>query len=91
MDSPTILAAVAAAFFLAGLVKGVIGLGLPTVAVGLLGLMMTPAQAAAVLIVPSLLTNAWQACDGGALGDLIRRLWPLLFGILRERRSAPCG
>jgi uncharacterized membrane protein YfcA len=75
------LAAVAAAFFLAGLVKGVIGLGLPTVAIGLLGLLMAPAQAAAILIVPSLLTNAWQACVGGALGALIRRLGPLLFGI----------
>ena len=38
-----------------------IGIGLPTVAVGLLGLMMTPSQAAAILVLPSLVTNVWQA------------------------------
>ena len=49
-----LLSAVAGIFLLAGFVKGVIGMGLPTVAIGLLGLMMTPAQAAAILLVPSL-------------------------------------
>jgi hypothetical protein len=57
VDSLPMLAATAGAYLLAGLVKGVIGLGLPTVAIGLLGLMMTPAQAAAILVVPSLVTN----------------------------------
>jgi hypothetical protein len=42
VDSIAILAATAGAYLLAGFVKGVIGLGLPTVAIGLLGLMMTP-------------------------------------------------
>ncbi len=81
MDSLPFLAAVAVAFLLAGVVKGVIGLGLPTVAIGLLGLLMTPAQAAAVLIVPSLVTNVWQAFAGGGFIVLLRRLWPLLAGI----------
>lgn len=75
------LAAVAAAFFFAGTIKGVIGLGLPTVAVGLLGLVMPPAQAAAVLIVPSLVTNVWQALTGGSALELSRRLASLLVGI----------
>lgn len=35
-------------FILAGLVKGVTGLGLPTVSMGLLGLAMSPVQAAAL-------------------------------------------
>ena len=81
MDAATVLAAIAGAFLLAGFVKGVIGLGLPTVSVGLLGLLMTPAQAAAILVVPSLVTNVWQAAVGGGLGALVRRLWPLLVGI----------
>ena len=55
------LAWIAAIFLLAGFVKGVIGMGLPTVAVGVLGLLMSPSQAAAVLILPSLVTNIWQA------------------------------
>ena len=81
MDAASTLAAIAGAFMLAGFVKGVIGLGLPTVSIGLLGLLMTPAQAAAVLVVPSLVTNIWQAAVGGGLLTLARRLWPLLAGI----------
>lgn len=67
-------------FVLAGLVKGTLGLGLPTVAVGILGLFMAPAQAAALLIVPTLATNIWQLATGPKLGALMRRLWPLLAG-----------
>ena len=78
MDSLPMLAATAGAFLLAGFVKGVIGLGLPTVAIGLLGLMMTPAQAAAILVAPSLVTNVWQAAVGGGLLPLVRRMWPML-------------
>ena len=81
MDSLPILLAVAGAFLLAGLVKGVIGMGLPTVGIGLLGLVMSPAQAAAILIVPSLVTNIWQAIAGGAFLILLKRLWPLLLGV----------
>jgi uncharacterized membrane protein YfcA len=43
--------------------------------------MMSPAQAAAILVVPSLVTNVWQALAGGALRELARRMWPLLVGI----------
>jgi uncharacterized membrane protein YfcA len=75
------LSATAGAFFLAGFIKGVIGLGLPTVAIGLLGLLMPPAQAAAILVVPSLATNVWQFVVGGDLLALVRRLWPMLAGI----------
>jgi uncharacterized membrane protein YfcA len=81
MSPELLLLAVAAIFTLAGLVKGVIGMGLPTVAIGLLGLMMPPAQAAAMLIVPSLISNIWQAVVGGSFRELIARLWPLFAGI----------
>jgi uncharacterized membrane protein YfcA len=72
------LAIVVAVFVLAGVVKGVIGLGLPTIAMGLLSALMTPNQAAAILVVPALLTNVWQMWDGPALKILLRRLWPML-------------
>ncbi|BAO60127.1 sulfite exporter TauE/SafE family protein [Pseudomonas protegens] len=68
-------------FVLAGMVKGVIGLGLPTVAMGLLGLAMAPAQAAALLIIPATLTNLWQLAFGGHLPALLKRLWPMLLAI----------
>ena len=69
-------------FLVAGTVKGVIGLGLPTVAMGLLGLAIAPAQAAALLIIPSIVTNTWQLAAGGQLRGLIKRLWPMQLGIL---------
>lgn len=72
---------ITATFLVAGVVKGTIGLGLPTVAVGLLGLVMAPTQAAALLIVPSMVTNAWQLAVGPGVWPLLRRLWPLLLGI----------
>jgi uncharacterized membrane protein YfcA len=65
-------------FLMAGVVKGVIGLGLPTVAMGLLGMAMLPTQAAALLIIPATVTNVWQLAAGGQLQALIRRLWPML-------------
>lgn len=68
-------------FLLAGIIKGVIGLGLPTISMGLLGLAMAPAQAAALLIIPATLTNLWQLAFGGHLQALLRRLWPLLLAI----------
>jgi uncharacterized membrane protein YfcA len=78
---PLELALIFLVFVLAGLVKGVVGLGLPTVAVGLLGMMMAPREAAALLVVPSLVTNVWQLAAGPAAGALARRLWPMLVGI----------
>lgn len=68
-------------FLLAGAVKGAIGLGLPTVSVGLLGLVMPPAQAAALLVVPSLVTNVWQLLAGPRFGPLVRRLGSMMIGI----------
>lgn len=77
MQTSTLLA-IGASFILAGFVKGVVGLGLPTVAMGLLSLAMAPVQAASLLIVPSMVTNIWQLAAGPALRALLRRLWPLL-------------
>lgn len=68
-------------FLLAGYVKGVIGLGLPTIGVGLLGLIMSPAQAAALLVVPNFVTNVWQLVTGPDYRALMIRLWPMMAGI----------
>jgi uncharacterized protein len=73
---------IAATFLLAGLVKGVIGMGLPTVAMGLLALVLPPAEAAAILIVPSLVTNLWQLMVGPRFGVLLHRLWPMMLGVV---------
>lgn len=72
------LIAVSAVFLLAGLVKGAIGLGLPTVSMGLMGVWMPLADAAAILVLPAVLTNVWQTLDGPYLARIWRRLWPMM-------------
>jgi uncharacterized membrane protein YfcA len=69
------------AFLLAGFVKGVSGLGLPTVGIGLLSLAMLPGQAAALIVVPALITNVWQMISGPGLICLVRRLWLMQLGV----------
>lgn len=73
---------VSGTFLFAGLVKGTIGLGLPTVAMGLLGLVMPPVEAAALLLVPSLVTNVWQLLAGRRFGAMLCRLWPMMLGVV---------
>ena len=75
------LAFVLAVFLVAGFSKGIIGLGLPTISMGLLALVLPPVEAAALLILPSLVTNVWQMVDGPHLARLLRRLWPLNLGV----------
>src|SRR5579862_9982562 len=65
-------------FILAGAVKGLTGMGLPTVAMGLLGLVMAPAQAAAYLIIPSAVTNLWQFFTGPNRLRVVRRTGAML-------------
>lgn len=80
--SPFLIAAVIATFFAAGVVKGVTGMGLPTVAMGVLGSLLSPLTAAALLLVPSFVTNVWQLLAGRRFGMLIRRLWPMMLTII---------
>lgn len=79
---PPQLPLVALTFLAAGLVKGVTGMGLPTVAMALLGTIMTPVAAAALLIVPSFVTNLWQMLRGGHLAAVSARLWQMMTGIV---------
>lgn len=72
---------VALVFVLAGIVKGVIGLGLPTISMGLLALVMPPVEAAAILLLPSVATNLWQALTGPAFAGVLRLLWPMLLAV----------
>ncbi|WP_062562748.1 sulfite exporter TauE/SafE family protein [Paracoccus aminovorans] len=69
---------VAVTFLAAGIVKGVTGMGLPTLAMGVLGALLSPLAAASLLIVPSMVTNLWQLLAGPRIGALARRLWPMM-------------
>ena len=78
MPEPFVLLAIAATFLLAGTVKGVIGLGLPTVSLALLTVTLGLHQAMALLLIPSFATNLWQALVGGNGRVILRRIWPFL-------------
>ena len=82
MFDPVTIAAITATFLLAGAVKGVIGVGLPTVSLGLLTAALDLPTAMALLIVPSLATNLWQAVFGGNGRAILRRIRPLLLMVV---------
>ncbi|HJQ58569.1 MAG TPA: sulfite exporter TauE/SafE family protein [Vineibacter sp.] len=74
------IAIVAAAFLVAGLVKGAAGMGLPPIALGLTTLVVPVSEALALLTVPTLVTNTWQALYGGHFRAMLRRFW--LMGLM---------
>ena len=78
MIDPTTLLVVAVTFLLAGTVKGVIGLGLPTVSLALLTATLGLQPAMALMLAPSFVTNLWQAVIGGHGRAILARLWPFL-------------
>ena len=65
-------------FFLAGLVKGVIGLGLPTISLAIITVAINLETAMALLLAPSLVTNLWQGFAGSSTRYLLSRLWLFL-------------
>lgn len=78
LNDPATLAIIFATFLLAGGVKGVIGLGLPTISLAILTVALDLASAMALLLIPSFVTNFWQGAVGGHALALVKRLWPFL-------------
>jgi uncharacterized membrane protein YfcA len=75
-------AAALTALFLAGTTKGLIGIGMPIVAVPLLCFVVPLPVAVALLSVPLVLTNIPQAISGDPLKVVVRRLLPIFFGLI---------
>jgi uncharacterized protein len=74
-DPSTVLVMVGT-FLIAGAVKGIIGLGLPTVSLALLTVALDLPTAMALLLMPSFVTNLWQSAVGGNARAILVRLWP---------------
>ena len=72
---------VAFVYILAGFVKGVVGVGLPTISLALLAVVLGLKDAMLILLVPSLITNLIQALTGGRLYKLTKRLWIFLLSL----------
>ena len=70
--------AIFSAILLAGLLKGIIGVGFQTVGIAFLTVITNLPNAISLLLIPSLVTNLWQAGAGGELFTILIRLWPLI-------------
>ena len=64
---------IAGAFIVAGIAKGAIGMGMPPIAIGLMTFAVPLESAIAIMVVPTMVTNIWQAIYGGGLRPLMRR------------------
>ena len=78
MFDPLMLFTISATFIIAGGVKGIIGLGLPSVSLGLLTATLDLPTAMALMIAPSFFTNLYQATVGGHASLILQRIWPFL-------------
>jgi uncharacterized protein len=67
-----------AVFLLAGAVKGLVGMGLPTITIALTSLVLPLTEAMALIALPSIFSNVWQAAVGGNFWRILRRQWPLI-------------
>ena len=63
------IALIAVAFVVAGIAKGAIGMGMPPIAIGLMSFALPLESAIAIMVVPTMVTNVWQAIYGGAVGS----------------------
>jgi uncharacterized membrane protein YfcA len=72
----------AASLAAAGVVKGVLGIGIPLVSIALLSLMISVPEAVVLLPVPILVANTWQAFRGGHFRPAVRRFWPLIAALV---------
>lgn len=73
-----LLAIVGAAFLCGGVIKGIIGIGLPLTAVTLMTQFIDLRIAIPLLVVPIVVTNTFQALRGGRFWILLREYWVLL-------------
>jgi hypothetical protein len=78
LSDPYLLAWVTITFLLGGVVKGVIGMGLPTWSIGMLTAVIGLHPAMAMMLAPTIVTNIWQALVGGHFRAVVVRAWPFL-------------
>jgi uncharacterized protein len=65
-----------AVYFIAGTIKGVIGIGLPATSISLLGQIYDPRVAIAMAIMPIFFSNIWQVYRTGEVKKTLTTFWP---------------
>lgn len=73
--------AIAGVFFTAGTVKGILGIGLPLVAIPMITSITEPILAVSLVAAPALVANGWQAVQTGQHYLVLQRFWPLLISM----------
>src|SRR6516162_7864650 len=81
-EQASIIAAVACSLIVAGLLKGIIGVGMPVVALPLLLLFIDIKSAAMLLSMPLIFSNLPQALEGGETGRCLMQLMPVILGMI---------
>jgi uncharacterized membrane protein YfcA len=81
-EHASIIAAVVCSLIVAGFLKGIIGVGMPVVALPLLSLFIDVKSAAMLLSMPLILSNLPQALEGGKTGCCLRQLMPVILGMI---------
>ena len=81
-QTPSILILISATLFIAGIVKGFLGIGLPAAAMGLLTLVLSPTHAVALLAIPILFTNFTQFIKSQHRADSMKTYLPMALTIL---------
>ncbi len=78
------IALISIAMTIGGTVKGIAGIGLPIVTLSIIVTfnMLPPKDSIAMLVVPILITNLWQALRAGNILEPIRWMWPMLTAFL---------
>jgi len=82
MSDPFILGLIAISFLVAGTIKGAVGIGLPTAAMGLMTLTLDPRTAISLILMPMLLSNAWQVYRSGDTRRAMRSYLPLALTLM---------
>ena len=80
--STFVIIAATAALFAGGLAKGVLGVGLPMIALPLLYTSLPIREAVAIMYGPVLLMNVWQAFQGGWFLTALRKFWPMMTAVV---------
>jgi uncharacterized protein len=81
-EHANVVAAVLCSLIIAGLLKGIIGVGMPIVALPLLSLFIDIKSATMLLSMPLILSNLPQALEGGQTGWHLMQLMPVFLGMV---------
>lgn len=74
--------ACAGALLAGGWIKGMLGVGLPMVAIPLMASFIPVRDAIAIMYVPVLITNLWQTFQSGYFLVALKRFWPMMVAVI---------